>query len=268
MNVLILGGDGFVGRHLQKELARDPAISVTAPESGKLDIRDREALSRAASGMDVIYNLVGIIKGSDKQFYDLHVGGTKNVVYAARAERVKKIVYISALGVADPRAQMIPYFATKAEAERVIIASGISHTILRPSAMFGPGAGFLKPFVRIIRWSPILLLPGMGKYRFQLVAVDTTARILARAAAGGEGTYVVSGPEVLTLREIFSRLLRYLGKKRVTIPVPFAIPVPGIITRSQLAMLRLENFGESGKTKETFDYPDIYFDPKGAYPLL
>ena len=98
----------------------------------------------------------------------------------------------------------------------------------------------------------------------------STADILAQAAMreDTEGTYNVSGPEVLTLREIVRRLIRYLHKKRLIIPIPFSIPIPGLMTSDQLAMMRLENIGDSGKTKETFDYKDIYFDPDGSYPLI
>ena len=269
-NVLIIGADGFVGGHLQKALENYPELKVRAPARGELDIRDRAAVVQAAEGIDVIYNLVGIIAGTARQFRDLHTQGTQHVVEAAQKHGVKKIIYISALGVENPKAKNIPYFSTKKEAEELIVRSGIPYTILRPSAMFGGGAGFLKAMVSIIRWSPVLLLPGFGKYRFQLVAVTTTATILAQAAVreGAVGIYNVSGPEVLTLREITRRLLRYLHKKRLIIPIPFSIPIPGIMTSDQLAMMRLENIGDSGKTKETFDYKDIYFDPDGKYPLI
>lgn len=268
--VLIIGAGGFVGGHLKKELDRYPELNVQAPLRTELDIRDKAAVIDAASGIDVIYNLVGIISGSHKQFHDLHTKGTQHVVAAAKKHGVKKIIYISALGVEHPKSQTIPYFSTKAKAEKIIYQSGIPYTILRPSAMFGPGSGFLKSLAKLIRWSPVIFLPELGRHRIALVAVDVTAKILAESAIRDdtEGTYIVSGPEDLTLREIIKRLTQYLHKKRLFIPIPFSFPVPGLITSSQLAMLRLENIGDSGKTRETFDYKDIYFDPDGSYPLI
>jgi len=104
-NVLIIGANGFVGGHLQKELDRYPELRVRAPSHKELDIRDEAAVMAAASGIDVIYNLVGIISGSYKQFYALHTEGTQHVVAAAKKHGVKKIIYISALGVEHPKSK-------------------------------------------------------------------------------------------------------------------------------------------------------------------
>lgn len=296
MKIFIVGGTGFLGRHFQEELKKHPDIEAVFAVRGSdeenavrnagfqavfADIQKREEIIKAARGAQILYNLVGIISGTREDFYNLHVKGTENVIAAAKANGAKKIVYVSALGVENPKGARIPYFTTKLLAEEAIKQSGIPYVILRPSAMFGKGSGFLRQLAVLINLSPIIFLPDGGKYRIQLVAACVTASILAQSALQEktEGVYTVSGPEVLTLKEILKRLLIYLHKKRVILPVTFRfaaffvkifslLGVKNLITSSELAMLRLENVGDNGDAQRVFNYPVIYFDPNGSYPLI
>ena len=295
MKIFVVGGTGFLGRHFQEELKKYPdidAVFAVRDRAGEdairnagfravfADIKNKDELVVAAQGAEVLYNLVGIISGNKEDFYNLHVKGTENVVTAAKANGVKKIVYVSALGVENPKGSRIPYFATKVLAEKAVRDSRIPYVILRPAAMFGKGGGFLRPFLGIITKSPLVPLIGGGKYRIQILAVSVTASILVQSAPREiTGTYVLSGPEILTLKEIVKRLLKYLHKKRVLVYAPswltmiFArifhfFNIKNVIDPDQLKMLKLENFGDSSAAKKAFTYADIYFNENGSYPLI
>jgi uncharacterized protein YbjT (DUF2867 family) len=233
-NFLIIGGAGFVGRHLVAALAARGA-SVTVPtrrrERAKhlimlptvdvveADLRDPAALAGLAAGCDAVVNLAGILHGPDFKF--AHVELAQAVVNACHQAGVKRLLHMSALG-ADPAAPS-EYLRTKGVGERAVLAADdLEVTVFRPSVMFGPDDRFLNLFAQLAALSPVLALAGAGA-RFQPVYVGDVVKAMLAALdsreAGGK-RYDLCGPQEYTLRELMEFVCAATGRKRLVIGLP------------------------------------------------
>jgi len=239
VNVLVTGGTGFVGRevvrflcgnnHSVRLLVRDRA----APGLGEMlasprvqavaaDILKPASLAGALAGIDAVVHLVGIISQVGRTtFEQVHVGGTRHMLAAARAEGVARFVHMSALGT-RPGAMSL-YHQTKWAAEQEVRNSGLQWTIFRPSLIYGPADQFVNLFARISRFSPVVPLLGNRAARFQPVSVPVVAKAFGMAMAESQAVgqeYELCGAERLTLEEILDTILAVLGRRRVKLRVP------------------------------------------------
>ncbi len=235
MNILILGGSGFVGRAICSKLVagghsitvptrkRDnaralfPLPSVTVVEA---DVYDANALAQLVRGKDAVINLVGILNGN---FERAHVTLTANAVAACKTAGVSRYVQMSALGASEngPSA----YQRSKAAADAFVCDSGLDFTIFAPSVIFGRGDSFLTKFASMIGFLPPLvpmMLPGASA-RFQPVWVDDVARAFV-ASVNDESTYgqryELVGPKVYTLKELIAYVMKLSHRKHMIIGLP------------------------------------------------
>ncbi|MGH7557677.1 MAG: complex I NDUFA9 subunit family protein [Gemmatimonadota bacterium] len=268
--ILVTGATGFIGSEVLRRasrrgwrvrgLARHPeraeALSrLPHVELFRGDIARPDELDEALEGVDAVLHLVGIIVETSRQsFEQAHVEGTRNVLAAAGRAGVTRYIHMSALGVEQGR-DASEYYGTKWRAEEMVRESGLAGTIFRPSLVFGRDDDFFNRYARMIRWSPVVPLPGGGRTRFQPVWLGDVAECFLQATRmerGVEPVYEVAGPEVMTLREIVSTLMGVMGRRRPTLPVPVAplrlgaalmeavLPSPPV-TRDQLSMLAIDN---------------------------
>ncbi|MBU3667355.1 MAG: complex I NDUFA9 subunit family protein [Rhodocyclaceae bacterium] len=238
--ILLIGGTGFVGRHLARVLV-DAGVQVTIPTRRyeknrdvtmlpsvtlvEADINDEGALERLASGQDAVINLVGILHGDTpaipygKEFGAAHVELPKKIVAACKATGVKRLVHMSALHAAKNAPS--EYLRSKAAGEEVVAQSGLVTTIFRPSVIFGARDSFINTFANLLRKLPFLPL-GCAHARFQPVSVDDVAKAFAQAldtpAMEGQA-YDLCGPNVYTLRELVEYTAEVLDLKRRIIPL-------------------------------------------------
>lgn len=222
-HVLVLGGTGFVGRHLVARLAADghrvtvvarrreyarhlillPTVEVV--EGDPLDAATLPSLMRGATA---VVNLVGILNESGREtFAEVHVEGARKVVDAARRAGVARLVHMSAInaGPAGPSR----YLRSKGEAEAQVTASGLASTIFRPSVIFGREDAFLNLFAALMRRLPLMALAAPDA-KFQPVYVADVARCFAHALADDATIghrYNLCGPKAYTL----AALVRYVG---------------------------------------------------------
>src|SRR5680860_1412081 len=137
---------------------------------------------------------------------------------------VARLVLISGLG-ADPQSRS-PYIRSRGRGELAVQQAFPDATIVRPSAMFGPGDALFGTLANLARLLPVLPLIGGGRTRLQPVYVEDVAEAVARILAdpGTVGrTYELAGPEVYTLRDLVRFTLRVIGKRRLLMPLPFAV---------------------------------------------
>ncbi|HEY6822281.1 MAG TPA: complex I NDUFA9 subunit family protein, partial [Burkholderiales bacterium] len=208
-NILVLGGSGFVGRHVVAQLVREMA-SVTVPsrrrerakhlivfptvEVVEADVFEPAVLDRLVRGKDAVINLVGILHGD---FRRAHVELPAAVVAACRSAGVSRLLHMSALGAAADAPS--EYLRSKAAGEEVVLgARELDVTVFRPSVIFGPEDRFLNSFVCLARFTPLLAVP-CPQAEFQPVYVGDVARAMAAALddprASGQ-TYQLCGPRV------------------------------------------------------------------------
>ncbi|MDQ7743651.1 complex I NDUFA9 subunit family protein [Hydrogenophaga pseudoflava] len=273
--VLVLGGTGFVGRHLCEKLQR-AGWQTTVPTRRatnasavqhlprltvvEASVHDEATLARLMSGHDAVVNLVAILHGDQTAFERAHVQLPATIARACQASGVRRLVHISALGAQLDGPSM--YQRSKARGEEVLRSAGLALSILRPSVIFGDGDRFLNLFARLQTVFPVMPLAG-ARTRFQPVWVEDVADAviaclrdtgLPRSSVGQ--TFECAGPEVLTLAELVRLAGRLGSRERLVLPVPTALGrlqalamecLPGepLMSRDNLDSMAVDNVATS-----------------------
>jgi len=292
--VAVIGASGFIGRYVVKRLAARGAVIaaiVRNVEAAKFlspmgdvgqiarlsaNLLDEPHLAAAIAGADAVVNLVGILHESGSQRFDaIHHRGPARLGALATAAGVKHLVHISALG-ADPAAPSA-YGRSKAEGEQALCASFPTATILRPSVVFGPEDSFFNRFATLAQFLPALPLIGGGKTRFQPVYVgdvaDAVVAALDKPEAAGQ-TYELGGPRIYTFKELMEFILAETRRKRLLVPVPWAVarcqaallewlPNPPL-TRDQVRSLERDNVVSPGARS----FKDLGITPDAAEAIV
>lgn len=273
MKIAVLGGTGFVGSHIAKQLADDShsvrVITHRRQSPGKLPgvefvsgaITNEESLVSAFTGCSAVVHAVGIIVESGTSTHDtVVVQGTANVVSACRRVGVSLLVFVSALGTSEKSQSR--YHKAKHAAEQCVKNSGIPYVIFRPSVIYGKGDKFINLLVSMIRYMPVIPVVGNGKYLLQPIFVEDFAQMVSRSIATPsthDRTYNAAGPDTLSFRDLLALIKKTIGKRRVNMYLPISamrvfasvaeklLSTPPI-TRDQLLML---NEGNSGNIEET-----------------
>ena len=272
MDILVAGGNGFIGQHLCERLAEHGhTVTALARSPGEEDLPDGvetavgdvtayDSIEPAFEGQDAVVNLVALSplrkpSGGNERHDAVHRRGTKHCVEAAVEHGVERFVQLSALG-ADPDGPT-HYIRAKGRAEAHVRESSLDWTIFRPSVIFGDGGEFV-PFTRKLTPPVLAPLPGGGKTRFQPLYIADLVAMLTGALEDethvGE-TYEVGGPEVLTLAEVARLAREAQGQSVRIVPIPMAVAgiglsvaglIPGFpMGRDQYRSLQFDNTTES-----------------------
>ena len=256
MRVLVVGGTGFVGRHVVARLLQGghtPLVLARTPRDlppGAVFLQGditREVPDLA--GVEAAIYLAGIIRERGQTFRQVHVEGVRNLLLGLKQAGVGRVLHMSALGAR--RGTGSRYYETKAEGEELVRNSGLSYAIFRPSLIFGPGDEFFGGVLRGLVCAPLPFVPliGDGSFPFRPVYVGDVAEAFARALERGlEGTYDLVGPKEYTFRELLELTMAAVGRKKPFLPIPFPLmdlavpllsPLPfAPITRDQYLMLK------------------------------
>lgn len=269
--ILVLGGSGFVGRHVVAALARaGHALTVptrrlmharhllTWPQVTvrELDVHNPTALQEVVRGHDVVIHLIAVLHGNETRFEHLHVDLPVAVAQACVQARVPHLIHMSALG-ADVNGPSM-YQRSKGRGEQALAEiarhSGLRLTVFRPSVIFGADDRFINLFASMQRVVPLVPLAGANA-RFQPVWVQDVAQAVQLAVMHPQAqgrTYELGGPEVLTLADLVRHAGRWAGCLRPIMPLPHAVAwlqallmemAPGepLMSRDNLASMRRDN---------------------------
>jgi len=230
----VTGGTGFVGGHLLAAAVaaghevraltrggRPPEPGICWIE-GALD--DPAALAALCEGADAIVHVAGLINAATRAGFEaVNVAGTAAIVDAARAAGIRRFIHISSLAAREP--DLSDYGWSKARSERIVAASGLDWTILRPPAIYGPGDRETFELFRMARRG-LVALPPRG--RFSVLHVADLCRLILALVDRPEAllqTYEPDDgrPDGWDHRHFARTLSRLFGKRAATVAMPKAV---------------------------------------------
>ena len=274
--VLILGGTGFVGRHVCEKLTRMgcsmTVITRRASQAAAIqnlprvrvlegDVYNSAYLAQCMAHHDVVINLIAILHGSEAAFDKAHVQLPQVIAQACHASGVKRLIHISALGASEEGPST--YQCSKAQGEAVLKQAGLDLTLLQPSVIFGAEDKFLNLFAQLQQIAPVVPLAGAST-RFQPVWVEDVASAVAHCVTDQKThgqTYEICGPDIWSLKELVQKSGQWAGvrggKGRWVFGIPHALAwlqaffmelAPGqpLMSRDNLRSMQVDNIA-SGK---------------------
>jgi NADH dehydrogenase len=296
--ITIIGGSGFVGRHIVRALAkrgyrirvgcRRPDLAGHLQPLGtpgqimpvQANVRYPASVAAACEGAHAVINLTGVLYSAGAQSFDaIHAFGAEAVAKAARAAKAKVLIHMSSLGADESSAA--DYARSKAEGERRAKAAFPGAIVLRPSVVFGPEDDFFNRFAALSRFSPVLPLIGGGETKFAPVFVgdiaEAVARLIDRNEADGR-TYELGGPRVLSFKQLMEFTLDTIGRKRLLAPVPWAVakiqglvlgllPKP-LLTADQVELLKSDNVVSEQARREQRTLEGLGIVPSGIEGIV
>jgi nucleoside-diphosphate-sugar epimerase len=264
----ITGGTGFVGSKLI-ELAIDAGHEVRAltrrpqPDmprvtwvSGALDTP--LALTSLVRGADAVIHVAGVVNAPDRAgFAAGNIAGTQALVDASTVAGAQRFIHVSSLAAREPG--LSDYGWSKAGAEHVVEASSLNWTIVRPTAIYGPGDMEMRDMFRMAKFG-LALLPPPG--RMSVIEVSDLGRLLLKLAASNHGPVIFEvddgAPGGWTHGD-FARAIGAAVGRRV---LPLALP-KAILTLAAKAdrLLRGPNAKLTADRVDYLSHPDWTVDP-------
>jgi len=274
-SLVVTGANGRIGQSLlrgaagrARALVRSERAALALAGCGAdvrvLDLRDADALARAADGCAAWVHLVGILKETrSARYVDAHERTSTIVARAAERVGVKRIVCLSILGAAPESANAC--LASKGRADAALLSGAVPATVLRVPMVLGPGE--IAAFALRKRASaPVAFLVRGGRTREQPIDTRDVVAALELAAAdrsAARSELDLAGPESLSHRELVARVARVLGKRG-----PRVVPVPALLAFGAAALL--ERFAEPPVTRAMLGVleHDDDIDPRPAAQRL
>lgn len=256
----VTGAYGYSGRYIAKRLIEQGRDVITLTNSKTHDdlLRaqiparpfhfDRpELLTDALRGVAVLYNTYWVRFNHPRFTYAGAVRNTRTLFRCAADAGVGRIVHIS---ITNPSPDSpLEYFRGKAELEQALRETGIPHTILRPTVLFGREDILINNIAWALRRLPVFGLFGRGEYRLQPIYVDDLAGLAVEAGArSGDETINAVGPETFRYRDLVQCIAAHIGVRRALLPLPPRLAYAGcallgrivgdvVITRDEIAGL-------------------------------
>jgi uncharacterized protein YbjT (DUF2867 family) len=231
MRLAITGGTGFVGGELiDRALAAGHEVMALTrrPQPAREGLRwvegalDRpDQLARLAVGADAVIHVAGVVNAPDRTGFEAgNVAGTQAMVEAARHGGVARFVHVSSLAAREPG--LSDYGWSKAEAERIVAASGLDWTMVRPPAIYGARDREMLDLFQMAKRGLVPLPPNRA---VSLIEVGDLARLLLALAGDRASVGAIleadDGREGgWTPRELGRAIAAAVGRRALVVPLP------------------------------------------------
>jgi len=227
----VTGGFGYSGSYIVRRLldAGEEVITLTntprkpdSPDIPALPLTFDDNLVEALAGVDVLYNTYWVRFNHRNFTHQQAVENSRALFAAAQRAGVQRIVHVS---ITNPSQQSpLEYFSGKAQVERALIDTGLSHAILRPAVLFGGDDILINNIAWLLRTLPVFGVFGRGDYRLQPIHVADLAALAVEQGFKHENVVINAiGPETFTYRELVTTLGRIIDVKRPILSVPPAV---------------------------------------------
>lgn len=202
MPIAVTGATGFLGQALLdaafgggvevRALARKPQPDRSGVVWVTGDLADQGALLRMCTGASAVMHVAGLVNTPDPaDFAEANVAGTSNIIEAAKAAGVLRLIFVSSLSAREPG--LSAYGGSKAQAEQLVMASGLDWTIVRPPTIYGPRDTELLELFRAAKWG-VVPVPWQGRSSI-IHADDLAALLLALVPGGDQVTHRIFEPD-------------------------------------------------------------------------
>ena len=259
MRLLVTGGGGFVGKRFIKSLLdkygteENEIVCILDPSEAFLpdifnnsrliraeaDIRNIESIDPLFRGVDCVFHLAALVQFGNfnaGDFYSTNVDGSENIFKLAGKHKVTRVVYLSSASVFPPpydvpaTEEMEPgtgHRTRYAQSKRLgylkareYIRAGVPIIPLLPVMVYGEGAPFFRPLLKLAKWCPLIPLP-KAEYRFSMLYVGDLADSIIKAFEVGlvGRSYIISGKDI-SLREMTERVVSEFHKKYLIMELP------------------------------------------------
>ena len=236
--VLIAGATGYVGGRLLRLLeergerlrclARRPeflrARAAPSTEIVAGDVLDEATLAPALRGVDTAYYLVHSL-GSAGSFEEQDRRGARNFGGAARAEGVRRIIYLGGLG--EDTKSLSPHLRSRHEVGEVLRSSGVQVIEFRASVIIGSGSLSFEMIRALVERLPVMVTPRWVRVPAQPIAINDVLGYLTAALdleASGHEIFEIGGPEAVAYGDMMREYARQRGLRRAMVPVPWLSP--------------------------------------------
>ena len=250
------GATGFIGTHLVRALVGREVVAITRAGSDtsvfrelgvtpvRAELDDEETLAEALRGCDALVHLAGGGLRNPHETWRLNAEGTAHALNACRRAAVRRFLLASTVTVT--RRRVAAYGASKREAEREALASGLDATVFRFAFVYGPGrTGVFARLVQLARSLPVVPVVGSGKLDIAPVYVDDVVSAIVAALdrphTAGK-IYTLAGPPA-AFDDVVQGVLARLGvrKRTLHVPAPAALLLARALERMPSAPITRDN---------------------------
>lgn len=290
--ILVTGAAGFVGGFVLRALrerevralgmvrreAQAEPVRALGAEVVLGDVTDRASLMEAMAGVDSVIHLAAVNKDRGEATMErINYRGTVNVLGAAGAVGVQRLVQVIGIGADSRRSS--PLSRTQGLAAEAVLSADTPATVLEAGVIYEYGDGFTSTLVGLARISPLVVVPGNGRSRFEPISARDVAAAAVNALDRPETAgkrYQIAGPEVITLDEVYDLLLQQVGIKRPRLHLPtrlLRLPVQLMerflprppVTRALLDLLELDILARDNAIEMLLGRPPRRFAENIAY---
>ncbi len=220
-SVVITGANGFVGRNVGMFLSKNGFSTIGLVRKGRsvpfgktitTGTLSEPGLASKIKGSDALLHFIGQGKQTvDSEYGSVNVSLAKNAVVLCKRAKIKKIIYISGLGV--DKSSTLGYFISKYKAEQEIVHSGLDYTIFRASYIIGRDDPLSQNLQQQVKKGQ-MIIPGSGNYRFQPIFIDDVSRVIIKTLSGKKFSNKIIdlvGPDIVSYNTFVKEFLH--GKK-------------------------------------------------------